>query len=487
MELTNFINIYFNRMGLGILENNFTLKDLLHLIRKKWLLFIFIPLLFAGISAYISYQIITPTYEARVDLLVNNTVENEDNQLTAMDIETNLQLIETYQFIIKSDYILDKVRHDNADSLTNEALKKKMRIETNNNSQIISLYVQDNSLQQSVTLANAIATTIRDEVKTLMNIENIKILTYAADEKHLNPIAPKPFLFIFLSFSFGLLIVTLYIFLTTYFQMRISSKEDIEKFLQLPVFGMVSKIKYRSKNEANQQADPLSMQPRFMQTAPEIVEAFRIIRTNIQFQSTVSQLKSIVVTSPAKNEGKTTIVQNLATLMAIDHKKTVMIDADFRNKPVNQSTASRGLSTYLTNQHSIEEIISDTSVRNLKMIYSGPTPPMSTELLSSTEMNILLDELKKTFDFIIIDSPPLLLADAAILATKTDGCLLVARSDKTKLKHMHTAVEQLKQVNASILGVVLNHTKSRKNEIREYNNGNRWKKYDQSLQAKTHP
>src|SRR5690625_4412781 len=121
------------KMELSAMESHFDVSDFLHIVRKKLLLIIIIQLIFGSIDAYISYFLITLVYEARVDLLVNNTIPTQDNQLTAMDIETNLQLIETYQFIIQSDYVLDKVRETNDGSLSNDALKEKLRIETNQN------------------------------------------------------------------------------------------------------------------------------------------------------------------------------------------------------------------------------------------------------------------------------------------------------------------------------------------------------------------
>ena len=465
------------------MESQLNVSDFLHIVRKKIVLIIFIPLFFGGVGAYISYFVMTPIYEARVDLLVNNTVSTADNQLTAMDIETNLQLIETYQFIIQSDYILDKVRESYDQHLSNDTLKKKIRIETNQNSQIISLYIRDQQLQQSVEVANLIATTIRSEVKDLMNIENINILTYASEEKHLQAVAPKPLFYTVLSLLIGFFMTMIYILLSAYFQMRINSKSDIDKFLQLPFFGSVGKI---SANQLKQSTNDHIVHTNFIRMAPEIIEAFRTIRTNIQFQSKVSQLQSIVITSASKNEGKSMICNHLARTMAFDHKKTIIIDADFRNKNKYDSKTTIGLSSYLAGYHTVEEIIRDTSTQNLKMICTGPTPPMSTELLSSPQMDMLLATLKQAFDFIIIDSPPLLLADAIILATKADGCLLITEADKTKVKHIRLAIEQLKQVNAIILGVVLNKAKVRKREIREYNNGKRWKQHAKQIKEKSY-
>src|SRR5690625_539643 len=151
----------------------YQINDLINVVKNKLKYFIIFPGLFGICGLIISYFYISPVYESRVDLLVNNTFSTTEDKLTAMDIETNLRLIETYQFIIQSDYIMDKVTKElNSKTYTNKSIKKNLRIETNHDSQIISLYVRDNHLEKSVEIVNLIATTIEKEIKSLMNVEN---------------------------------------------------------------------------------------------------------------------------------------------------------------------------------------------------------------------------------------------------------------------------------------------------------------------------
>lgn len=471
------------------MESTFDMNDFFHLLRKKLFYLILVPIACAGIGLYISYYVVTPVYEARVDLLVNNTVPTGDDQLTAMDIETNLRLIESYQFIIQSDYVLDKVVGDTAakKDMTSEELKNNLRIETNNNSQIISLYVRDGNVEHAVSTVNTIAETVKSEIHALMKMENIQILAMATEDKYKVSIVPKPIIYTAISFFIGILVTLIHLFITAYFQMRIGSKEDIDKYIKIPLLGKVSKI--RSVSDKGKAPGRLGLQDdlitNLIPMAPEVMESFRTIRTNIQFQSKVSNLQTILLTSASKNEGKSVTSKYLAMMMAYDQKKTVIIDADFRKEEPGKSRAAFGLSTYLAGDGIFEDIVMATATDNLNMIPAGPSPPMPTELLSSRRMDELLQELKKQFDFIIIDSPPLFLADAPILATKTDGCILVIQADKTKVNHIRSAIEQLKQVNAAILGTVLNQTKVPKRAITEYNNTFRWKQNENIMQKES--
>lgn len=458
----------------------YQINDLVNVVKNKLKYFIIFPILFGICGLVISYFYLAPVYESRVDLLVNNTFSTTEDKLTAMDIETNLRLIETYQFIIQSDYIIDKVTMElNSKTYTNESIKRNLRIETNHDSQIISLYLRDNNLEKSVEIVNLIANTIEKEIKSLMNVENIRILTVATKDKYKTAVFPKPILFTILSTFIGFFMITIFLILSAYFNTKVSTKEDVEKFIGLPLLGSINKLKTESKKPSHpQNLRDISfiLKERVSPRNHLAVEAYRTLRTNIQFQSKVKSLKTILITSTAKGEGKTITSKNLAASMAIDNKKTVLIDADLRKDNLGLGFGRIGLTNYLAGHCTLDEIIMDTSTPNLKLIASGPLPPNPAELLSSSSMDQLLKQLETSFEQIIIDSPPIFFADSAILSTKVDGCLIVIQAGKTKVTQIRQGIEQLTNVNATIVGTVLNKMKLNKNTIKNYNYGQRWNK-----------
>ncbi len=202
-----------------------------------------------------------------------------------------------------------------------------------------------------------------------------------------------------------------------------------------------------------------------------IVEAYRTLRTNIQFASVDKQIKSILFTSTGAGEGKTTTSANLAIAMAKDLKRTVYIDTDLR-KPAGHlifNLSNRaGVTHYLVGQSALEEVIQETGIPLLSAVTSGAIPPNPAELLGSNRMSAFLDELERLFDVIILDSPPLLVTDGFLLSQKVDGCILVIDAKKTKREQAVKAVEQLKHAHANILGVVLNNEKRVKGSTYEY-------------------
>jgi capsular exopolysaccharide synthesis family protein len=202
-----------------------------------------------------------------------------------------------------------------------------------------------------------------------------------------------------------------------------------------------------------------------------ISEAYRALRTNIQFSSIDEELKVIMVTSAGPGEGKSTTLINLAVAYAQADKKVLVMDGDLR-KPTMHHTlrvSNRwGLTNLLTNQLTIREVLQDTFIPNLQIITSGPIPPNPSEILASKKMLRSIDELKLQFDVILIDAPPAIaVTDSQIIATRSDGVILVVNSDKTKRDAVLKAKQNLDNVRARILGVVLNNV-DRKNKDAYY-------------------
>lgn len=196
-------------------------------------------------------------------------------------------------------------------------------------------------------------------------------------------------------------------------------------------------------------------------------EAYKTLRTNISFVG--EDVKVISITSCMPNEGKSSVTMNLGLALAESGKKVLIIDADMRKSILTGrykiQHAELGLSHYLSGQCSAEEVKSKTNYENLHMIVSGPVPPNPSELLSHHRLKKLLDEMKESYDYIIIDSPPLgSVADALIAGRLSDGILLVIESEAVSYKYAQKIKKQLEMAECKILGVVLNKVNLKKRE-----------------------
>lgn len=190
-------------------------------------------------------------------------------------------------------------------------------------------------------------------------------------------------------------------------------------------------------------------------------EQFRALRTNIEFAQLDIELKSLLVSSSIPAEGKSTVSSNLAYVVAQTEKKVLLVDADLRKPTVHRTfklNNEQGLTTLLANNDlKFNQVVQHSRELNLYFLPSGPIPPNPSEMLGSAKMTALMRELGQYFDLVIYDAPPLTaVADSQIIATKVDGVLLVTRFGYTKKEEVKQAKKSLDNVNANLLGFVMN-------------------------------
>lgn len=197
-------------------------------------------------------------------------------------------------------------------------------------------------------------------------------------------------------------------------------------------------------------------------------EAFRVLRTNLQFLGLDKPVKTVLVTSASPGEGKSTTAANLAVTFAQAGVKVCLVDGDLRRPVVAKLFGAdnwSGLTTALIGQTSLTECLRETTIPHLTILTSGPIPPNPAELLGSSRMTQLLAGLEDSFDIVIIDSPPVLaVTDAAVMAPKVDGVLMVIRSGVVARVQAARAKAALESVKARLLGAVLGAVPSKGNE-----------------------
>ncbi|MBI4319068.1 MAG: CpsD/CapB family tyrosine-protein kinase [Chloroflexi bacterium] len=201
----------------------------------------------------------------------------------------------------------------------------------------------------------------------------------------------------------------------------------------------------------------------FTDSRSPVSEAYRTLRTNIQYSSLDRTLATVLGTSTAPDEGKSTVMANLAVTFAQTGNRVVLVDCDLRRPRLHEIFGienAAGLTTAIIDEAQTGLPVQDTFVPNLRLLPSGPPAPNPSELLGSRRMDKLIEALKAEADYVLFDCPPILaVTDAAVLARKVDGVLLVFSTGKTKRDHAAKAKVLLEKVNANILGVVLNNVK----------------------------
>ena len=266
------------------------------------------------------------------------------------------------------------------------------------------------------------------------------------------PIRPKPLNNTMLAGAVGLMLAAGIVFLIEYLDDTLKTPDDIQRHLGLPVIGYIAQMNVAEKSA---EAVYVAKQPR-----SPVTEAFRALRTNLEFAGVDRPLRTLLVTSPGPGEGKTTTATNLAAIIAQGDRNIVLLDADLRRPRVHRFLSlpnQVGLSDLFRGNlevPSVKRVVNENE--KMQVITSGNLPPNPAELLGSARMSQILDNITSFADVVIIDSPPALVSDAAILSAKVDGVILVLQPGKTNAASAVATLEQLQRADARVLGVVLN-------------------------------
>ena len=271
------------------------------------------------------------------------------------------------------------------------------------------------------------------------------------------PISPKTGLNVLLAGTVGLILAMGAAFLLEYLDDTIKAPDDVTQALGLSVLAAIAHI------EGNTIADKLITADH---PKSPISEAYRVLRTNLQFSSVDKPLKTLLVTSANPIEGKSVTAANIGVVMAQAGHSVIMVDSDLRrpvlHKIFHVPNNEGFTNALLQGNPNPDGYLQATKVENLRLLTSGPLPPNPSELLSSERMKGLIEHLKAQADVLIFDSPPCLaVTDAAVLASQVDGVLLVVDARVTRRGMATRGVESLRTVGANIVGAVLNKLSAR--------------------------
>ncbi|MBG9444250.1 YveK family protein [Cytobacillus firmus] len=221
------------------MEETISLKELLQTLRKRLLLILSITFVAVLVSGIVSFYFLTPIYQSSTQFLVNQAKDDQP-VYNPGEIQTNLQLINTYNVIIKSPAILDIVKNNLDLDMTTEQLNSKITVGSQTDSQVVAITVQDADPKMAADIANTTVSVFQKEIKEIMNVDNVSILAKA--EVNSSPVKPNPYLNIAIAMVVGLMAGVGLAFLLEYFDNTVKDEQDIERNLDLPVLGVISII-----------------------------------------------------------------------------------------------------------------------------------------------------------------------------------------------------------------------------------------------------
>ncbi|MFB2599460.1 polysaccharide biosynthesis tyrosine autokinase [Herbiconiux sp. P17] len=427
-------------------------RDYIRAIRKGWVFIVVFTLVGIAVAALISI-VRTPTYESTAKVFVSVQSTGSISDLTQGGNFLQNQ-VKSYADVVNTPIVLQPVIDSLGLNLNVDELSKNISASSPLDTVIVEITVSDDSADASARIANAVASSFESTVADLVpanaeGVTPVKITVLQEASVPSLPSAPNVPLYIVIGALIGLIIGLTLAVVRHVLDTRIRNEHDVEAITDAPILGGIVFDARTPENPLVVKNDPRS--PR--------AESFRTLRTNLQFVGVGDTARSFVLTSSVPGEGKSTTSSNLAIAMALSGQQVVIVDADLRKPRLADYLGVEGavgLTDVLVGRAQPSDVIVRWGDTNLYVLPAGRIPPNPSELLGSVAMVNLIKSLEKSFDVVLFDAPPLLpVTDAAILATKAGGALLMVAAGRAHKNQVRGAVTALSNVGAKVAGIVM--------------------------------
>lgn len=400
----------------------------------------------------------TPEYQSTATMYV--TSGSDDNSATAYQGSlASQQRVASYGRLVTTNEVVSKALAQAALRLSLSDAKKALTATAVPDTVLLDITTTDSDPGVARDLANSVAASMTAYVAQLETpavggqpLAKLSLVSPA--EAAGTPVSPKTIRNVVIGVLAGLFIGILSVLTRARLGTRITGEDEVTELTGLPILGLIpddDRLKRRGVID-------------FSSGAMVAAEAYRKLRTNLAFTQVDSPPKLILISSAVSGEGKTTTVMNLAAALVEDGKSVVVVDADLRRPQVSSRSdvlASIGLTSWLRGDTSIDDLVQQSAIPGLYILAAGPRPPNPAELLGTQRSASALDKLAKSFDYVLVDTPPALpVTDAAIVAQFVDGVILVARTGKTKVSDLLAACDAMAVSRTSLLGIVLTQVRT---------------------------
>jgi succinoglycan biosynthesis transport protein ExoP len=442
------------------------IQDYLKILKTRWII-IAVTVVVAILGALGASLLATPLYESSARMFVSTSGGATVSETYQGNLASQ-QLVSSYSELATSEALAARVLTVLPLNLTPGQLAAKVATTSTPDTVLFNLTVTDASPALARDIANATADQLTAQVRELETpsdggTPSAGVKTFQQASAASAPVSPDTKRNLALGAAVGLLIGIALAVLRDRLDNTIKNRREIESISGKALVGTIPFDKERKTHPAVDFQD-------LAQSSS--AEAFRELRTNLQFLEVDHPPRVIVVTSAIPSEGKTTTAVNLAISLAEAGHHVVLVEGDLRRPRISKYMGligSVGLSTVLAGQAKVDEVLQPTRYEGLQALASGPLPPNPSELLGSEASRSLMVELRSKFDYVIVDGAPLLpVTDSAVLTTHSDGALLVTRYGHTKSNELSRAIGNLETIGAHVLGVVLALTPSKKGDMYSY-------------------
>ena len=443
--------------------NDIEFKRLFNILKSKIIYIVLILTIAVSVGYFYSFYFKVPLYQSSSTIVLampNNGTSSD--AVTQSDLTLNQKLVSTYSQIVKSKNVLNQTINNLGIDIDADTLSKEITVSSVSDTEIIEISVTDSNAEEAANITNELVNVFSAEVKDIYNIDNISIIDEAKVETVPYNINHAKDLVI--SFVIGIVVSCAFIFLLYIFDTSIKDEKDVKDYIKLNVLSQIP-IYSNSKNEKQSEYEEIVTANDYLSP---ISETFRNLKINLTFKKDKNSIKNILVTSMYSGEGKSWVSANLASIFAQANKNVLIIDSDMRKgrqHTLFKVPNKKGLSNCLISANSDEELtidqivpyITETKIPGIHLITSGTLPPNPSELLSSNKMKILLHEVDKIYDIVIIDGCPCkMVSDSIGLSHIVDTSIIVVECKRTKIDDVRNVKQQIENLGGNISGIVLN-------------------------------
>lgn len=425
-------------------------KELFYSIIRRWYIVVLIVLASAFGLVYLQGEPVQTYYQVSTRIIIGNSIDQEGRSYNIQDLQVYQNYMNTYITMLKTDMVIDATVEALDFNVSASDIRGSVYAAAEESTQFLDITLNWPDRNQSAAILETLTETFIAEMKTIYPAINLRLMDRVKEPVMRVVGIPRRNTFIKGGLMGGI-ISLLVVFAIEFLDKTIKDEKEIEG--QLGSYMLTSVPKQNGKEKTIDLSSKLLLNTPFM-------EAYRRLQANLDFLSINKQIKSVVITSSKAHEGKSTTAAMLAVSLALTGKKTLLIDGDLRNsslKDIFNIQSQQGLVDVLLSNAPLQQAIISGGMDNLYMLQAGTQPINPVEILFSKKMKILMEELQKVYEYIIIDTPPIgVAADAQILSRYVDGVMLVASYRKTQIKELEKAKELIEHVNGRVLGVVVN-------------------------------
>ena len=445
------------------------------LLNKMWLI-ILVAVIAAIVSFLGTYFFITPQYQSSAMFYVNNSsfsMGDASFSITSSDITASKSLVKSYIVILQTRQTMDDIIDYTGLDRTHSQMLSMITAQSVDNTEIFRVTVESPDPEEAKKIADAISYILPKRISSIIEGTSAKVVDMP--KVPVNPSSPSYTTNAIIGFLIGLALTVSVIVLMEIFDVTIRSEDDITQNSDHPILASVPDMSLPTKSgyyygygsKKGDKANLNSKQPTMVGKGISFAatEAYNLLRTKLQFSfAGDNRCRVIAVSSAMSGEGKSLSAVNLAYSMSQLGKKVLLIDCDMRRPSLNVKLSinkTPGLSNYLSGQCALDAIFQPCNLPGeenaFQVVSSGRNPPNPIELISSEKMSKMLATLRKSYDYIILDMPPVgEVSDALVVTQDTDGVLLVVRQNYCNRMILNDTIRQFKFMEAKILGVVCN-------------------------------